>query len=334
MRGFIRGKPYGEHQKHGYLPGDLIKQVSHNKIIIQEAMSQVPSAQVSIGHGKVFFMSAISDNAQYDLLVHSDDKAILAYIDLCGTKSLYDEQTNSDSLKTLAENLFNTLLEKFFDSLQSIFSDTEITNDFYINIYADSIMICVRKREDPTIKKLVEFFLSYQLKLIEDPIFATHIQNETVPFRAILARGPYFSLHLNNISKDHILNSPYLDVSLCGGKGMVGLDKRLSGLPIGVYIEECFMKDSQLDADKVLRVKDENLFFVKQDSESIIELLTDEELTKACKGEKISLTDRGRFNHEKWDQWIRAHNGEIVEITRNCKLYSLLNIFLKKILRC
>ena len=58
----------------------------------------------------------------------------------------------------------------------------------------------------------------------------------------------------------------------------------------------------------VLKVKGEGISFIKHDLDVIIEKLSDSDLEKASKGEGIRINDRRRFKHDRWDQWINAHN--------------------------
>ncbi len=247
------------------------------------------------------------DWAKFDLIIHAEDKAILVYIDLCGTTDLYEKSIVP--LKKQAERLFNALLDSFVNALTYRFSDDTIREKFYINIYADSIMLSLRKKEPNTIKQLLLFLLYFQWLLI--------IEHKAIPFRAVVAQNSYFSLHIDSISEDHIFSSKYIDVSLCGGRGMICLDEKLKGLPIGVYIEKSLIKDKSFDFDKsrFLTVRGESIFFVKQNKSHI------RMLSSTASQQDITI-DIARYfpnRHKKWDQWLSAHEGSIGEISREEK---------------
>lgn len=263
----------------------------------------------------------MDDWSKFTLTVHTNDNAVLAYIDLCGTTTLYEE--NIEPLKEQAERLYNALLDSFMNALQEEYTAEEIKEGFYINAYADSIMLCPRKKTLYTdkIKRLVKMLLRFQWLLI--------LEHEAIPFRAIIAKDRYFSLHIDSdsVSDNSILKSKYFDVSLCGGNGMISLDKRLKGLPIGTYIEKSLMEGIDFDKSRLLEVEGENLFFVKQAKDVIqnhlLVSMSAEDREQVINSENSSLRfDRKYFpnGHDKWEQWLLAHESKIETIKKDRQL--------------
>ena len=181
-----------------------------------------------------------------------DNDALIAFIDLLGTRKLYENTPTENQ----ANKVLYALLGEFDIKFSDYFSAEERKENFDVSIFADSIVISERLSTSNIIERLVDFLLSYQESILG---------NFDSPSRAILIKDSFFSFKINNITTESILGSPYTTISLCGGKGVRIADKCLKGLPIGVYVTDNIKKD--LSADQQSRgipVRGEALSFIKK----------------------------------------------------------------------
>ncbi|MDP2278736.1 MAG: hypothetical protein Q8K51_10985, partial [Nitrospirota bacterium] len=162
---------------------------------------------------------------------YTQNKALLAYIDLLGTKTLYIK--NTEPLEDMARRLFEPLLAVFNVEFQNSFSEQEIRDNFCVSIYSDSIMICSKVDTADIIEKLISFLLKFQ----HEAIFGIS-DRYRVPFRALIDREPYFFIRFEQPEEGSILQSKYTTSSLLGGRGMVVMDTKLKKLPVGIYVSE------------------------------------------------------------------------------------------------
>lgn len=121
-----------------------------------------------------------------DFIASTNDNALLAYIDLLGTKQFYEHS----SLKDQVERLYKAMFEIFSGTFDTSLQGKRIgKDDFYINIYADSILMAQRKRDSALAKTLLDFLLSYQWELTFDGGLPN---NRPVPVRNINLKKPLF----------------------------------------------------------------------------------------------------------------------------------------------
>lgn len=256
------------------------------------------------------------------------ENALIAYVDLLGIKKLYLD--TAIPIEEKAERIYNGLLHSFLDVYKNSFDQKEISEHFYINIYADSILISLRKKDREGAKKMLNLLMSLQLKLA----FGEETDGITIPSRAILSRGEYFALHLIENSRE-MFNPENTSISICGGKGMVDLDKKLLGLPVGVYVTPDVLSDI-IDSEfkSTVKVKREKLFFVAQPKDDINTLLSIESRKWSSRREpmehitlkdviRVGLEEGGLINpfhskhiRDKWYPWIDAHDKGIDMIKR------------------
>lgn len=251
-----------------------------------------------------------------------ENDAIIAFIDLLGTRKLYEN--------TLAENqankALNDLLGEFDIKFSEHFSVREIKQNFDVSIFADSIVISERKRTPKIVERLVDFFLDYQEDLF---------LNFNSPSRAILTKDPFFSFKITGASPESILGSLYTNISLCGGKGIKFAHDSFKGLPMGVYVTDRIEK--ALNAEqraRLIPVKDEKLSFIKKKT-TIMPFLPRETLDliltnpnagrKAVKDSlKASFPDQDAL--EKKAPWILVHLGTENEIIRKKTRNKITNV--------
>jgi len=195
-----------------------------------------------------------------------DDDALIAFMDLLGTRKKYEETLSNDQ----AETFLNGLLGEFDIKFSEHFLASEIEDkNFDISIFADSIIISERLQTERFVERLVDFLLDYQDDLY---LNCNHQQS-----RSIITRDSFFSLKLKNVSDDSILSQQCnTSISLCGGKGIKFANDKLKGLPMGVYISANVVKCLSAEQQKrLVPVKDEDLFFIKKKT-SIFPYLPDE----------------------------------------------------------
>lgn len=252
---------------------------------------------------------------------YTKNDALLAYIDLLGTSLLYEE--NIEPLQKQAERLYMSLVAIFETEFQNSFDNEEIRDNFYINIYADSIMIHPKTNENDTVVKLIEFLLRFQWELIFGGIPASG----PVPCIALVDRQPYFFIRFESPEEGSILQSKFTTCSLCGGKGMIEMNKRAKGLSVGVYVSKN-VKDKLSDTlrERSVPVKKDDLYFIKQDDRDIEFLFlphVQSGISSHIKGstleeilKNVFLSGITKYDESKWRQWIDIHEGKAFEIKR------------------
>ena len=271
------------------------------------------------------------------------EDALIAFIDLLGTRSLYEGPLPTEEQ---AKKLFNNLIWRFDVKFGPCFQSRATQLSFDISIFADSIVISERKKIPNGVEQILEFLLEYQKDLLV---------NYSVPSRAILARDYFFSFKFSGISDQSILGSPHTSISLCGGRGIKVANDCLKGLPIGVYVTPQIKSELTIEQQaRVVPVRSDcpELLFIKM-KDDIQDYLPPETLTllrekpdaspveimesikAAFQNEKptpalmrdLKFPKRWEFLRSavqiivnaKWEQWILAHLGKQDQIVRTDK---------------
>lgn len=240
-----------------------------------------------------------------------ENDALIAFIDLLGTRKLYKNTLAEDQ----ANKVLSVLLGEFDIKFSEYFSTEEIKENFDVSIFADSIAISERVITSKIIERLVDFLLDYQ----EDLLI-----NYDSPSRAILIKNSFFSFKITDATTESILGSPYTNISLCGGRGIRFAHDCLEGLPIGVYVTDIIKKDLNAEQqDRIIPVKGEELSFIKKKT-TIIPYVPDNTLALISEDSKTiseslkaSFPDKDAF--EKMTPWILVHLGKENEIIRSDK---------------
>ncbi len=240
-----------------------------------------------------------------------ENDALIAFIDLLGTRKLYKHTLTEDQ----ANKALSVLLGEFDIKFSEYFSKEEIKENFDVSIFADSIVISERLSTSNIIERLVDFLLDYQESILG---------NFDSPSRAILIRDSFFSFKIKNVTTESILGSPYTTISLCGGKGVRFAHDCLEGLPIGVYVTDIIKKDLNADQQsRVVPVKGEDLSFIKKKT-PIMPYIPDDTLALISEDRetileslKASIHDKDAFR--KKAPWILVHLGKENEIIRSNK---------------
>lgn len=252
------------------------------------------------------------------IFYYTNENALLAYIDLLGTSFLYEK--NTETLQKQAERLYMSLLGIFSTEFQNSFGEN-MRDQFYVNIYADSIMIHPKVDADDIADKLVEFLLKLQQELI----FGTTPESGPVSCVSLVDMYPYFAIRYESPEEWSILQSPFTTSSLCGGQGMIEMDKKIKGLPVGVYLSKNVWRYVSNELQKrCIKVKGEDLYFIKQDSKAIDFLfLFPSNMTLPYEGTSLEEILKSVFSNSlihykenKWRQWIDVHENKIFEISR------------------
>ena len=185
-----------------------------------------------------------------------ENEAIVAFIDLLGTRKFYKSQLPTSEQ---AMEIYRTLVGEFDIKFSEHFPQNEFKEKFNIHIFGDSIVISPRMKIADIVRRLVDFLLEYQASLL---------LNFKTKSMAIVTMNSFFSLKINRASKESILDSPYTNISMCGGMGVI-VDEIIKGLPVGVYITKRILDDLGSEQKKrVIPVRlEEDLFFIKQENE-------------------------------------------------------------------
>jgi hypothetical protein len=234
---------------------------------------------------------------------HKSD-AIVLFIDLLGTSALWE---NALAVENQAERILWTLLGKFDIVFSDNFNEKEIVNSFDISIFTDTIVISQRLKLPNIVERLVNFATNYHVQL----------HHNNIASQAIIVKDSFFSIKLNNVSKESILGSNYTSVSLCGGKGLISAHNRLKGMPIGVYLDSSLKSSLSQEQDKMLVLikEDINTLFLKCKT-NIYELLPEETLNLLLKRSGASNKDiksslvasgMGEDKIKKYLPWLLVH---------------------------
>ncbi len=237
-----------------------------------------------------------------------EEDAIIAFIDLLGTRKLYKKMPAED----LANKIIDVLVGEFDLKFSEYFSSEEMKANFDVSIFADSIAITERLSTSKLIERMVDFLLDFQEDLI---------LNFDSPSRAIIIEDAFFSFKMTDANADSILKSQYTSISLCGGRGIRCAHDTLEGLPIGVYVAETLKKDLHpAQQARIIPVKDEEIYFIKKKTSvfphvptETLSLLT-EDNTTILESLKTIYNDDDVF--QKKAPWILVHLGKQNEIIR------------------
>ncbi len=243
---------------------------------------------------------------------HAENDAIIIFIDLLGTRALYQHGLAVDQ----AEKMLQVLLGEFAIQFSYNFTEPEISQNFDVSIFADSIAISPRIQTPRVVERCVTFLLNYQ---------ASILINHASPSRAIVTKDAFFSLKVSNPKKS-ILASSYTTISLCGGRGIKAAHDSLEGLPLGVYIYDDLWSDLSSEQQKrLIPVRQDNLYFIKMEDNYIMRFLPDETVNLLDSKSVIdrnailsTLKDafRDQDEFDKKSPWILAHLGKDNEIIR------------------
>ncbi len=212
----------------------------------------------------------------------SGDDVLIGYLDLCGTKAVYETLELKEQLSRIihaVSTAWTELFNAFGKDQQSL----------YVHMFADSLVIAQRKQNEPDdcVNKLVDYLVLVQFQMLR------HSQSFRIPLlsRSVVNRGRYFGILFDQAGSK--LDESVLNLSLVGGPSVVEMDKSLKGLPVGVYIEES-LASQYADRKRLIPVKGEQLLFVKP-PESFISF------------ERLF----GKFDFDTWvDNMIDQSNGD------------------------
>ncbi|MGA2517793.1 MAG: hypothetical protein ABSG44_14745 [Thermodesulfobacteriota bacterium] len=243
-----------------------------------------------------------------------DDNAIVLFIDLLGTRTYWKSATPTEDQ---ALTTIQALLGDFDIVFTKHFNQEERKDSFDVSIYTDSIVISQRKDVTNIIDRITKLALSYQLCLLQKDEMS----------RAIILKDAFFSFKMGKISDESILGSRYTSISLCGGRGIISAHEREAGLPIGVYVDNCFLPHlSDEFKNRIVSIKqDSSLYFVKQKVD-ILSLLPENTQKLLLNKPKASIKTirhslmaslKDNMKVDKFLPWILVHLGKDNEISRN-----------------
>jgi hypothetical protein len=244
-----------------------------------------------------------------------EKNAVIAFIDLLGTRELYEKTSTEEQ----AKRILYALLDEFDISFSNHFDKEEIKQNFDISIFADSIVISPRIKTKNIIERLVNFLLRYQSTILLN----SHLQS-----RIIVTRDSFFSLKLQKTSPEYILGSEHTNISLCGGGGIKFLHDNFKGLPLGVYVTEKIKENLNANHKKrLVPIENEKLFFIKQEiDDGAFSLLPKKVRDALCANQDVSIEsirNELRTSHseeavKKLLPWILVH---IRKQSKICRLW-------------
>lgn len=191
---------------------------------------------------------------------------LIAYLDLCGTKYVYDNFDLDQQIERI-----KIVISKVLECIDNSFGERK--NSLYIHMYADSVVIAEKERD--SIKncadKLTELMLKLQYEILIDSESLSHsvkanthvIEPPFMPIlsRSLIKRGEYYGIITRELQTD--IEDVSSNFSLVGGASIVEMDRNLQGLPMGTYIDNSIISELHIEEDRLLNVKGSQIKFVK-----------------------------------------------------------------------
>jgi hypothetical protein len=189
---------------------------------------------------------------------------LIAHLDLCGTKDFYSKfelEQQIERIEQVVSIVYSEIKEVFNDSKQSL----------YVHMYGDSFVI-VEKQEgaiEDCARKFLGLMFKVQHQILNDSESLgnkevvgsdQHLYMPTLS-RALIKRGQYYGMIFHEFQTS--IEDVFSNFSLAGGSAIVEMDKTLKGLPMGVYIDESIINESQIQQDRLIAVNGSPLRFVK-----------------------------------------------------------------------
>ena len=201
-------------------------------------------------------------NAKY---VYGED-LLIAYLDLCGTKYVYDNFDLNQQIERITR-----VISKVLECIDNSFGGRK--NSLYVHMYADSVVMAEKERD--SIEKCADKFLELMLKLQYEILMASESLAHSVntntyviepPFmpilsRSLIKRGEYYGIITRELQTD--IEDVSSNFSLVGGASIVEMDRNLQGLPMGTYIDNSIISELHIEEDRLLNVKGSQIKFVK-----------------------------------------------------------------------
>jgi hypothetical protein len=180
---------------------------------------------------------------------------LIAYLDLCGTKSIYSKFELAQQIEWISE-IINTVRE----DMDNMFGNKK--NLLYLHMFTDSLVMVEKERN--VIENSADKFLKFMLKIQYDILLNSERDIPTLS-RAMIKRGEYYGMIL---SESQTIEEAFMNFSIVGGSTVVEMDETLKGLPMGVYIDDSITGELQLDKNRLIDVDGNPLKFVKPSQDS------------------------------------------------------------------
>lgn len=202
-------------------------------------------------------------NAKY---VYGGD-ILIAYLDLCGTKYVYDNFELSQQIERST-----LVISKVLEGIDNRFGDRK--KSLYVHMYADSVVIANKERDsiENCADKFTELMLKLQYEiLMESESLAHSVKANThviePPFmpilsRSLIKRGDYYGIITSEFQDK--MDVVFFNFSLVGGASIVEMDHNLKGLPMGTYIDNSIISELHIKEDRLVDVEGNLIKFVKQ----------------------------------------------------------------------
>lgn len=202
-------------------------------------------------------------NAKY---VYGGD-LLIAYLDLCGTKYVYDNFDLDQQVERITR-----VISKVLDGIDNSFGERK--NSLYVHMYADSVVIAEKKRDsiENCADKFIELMLKLQYEILMDSESLAHsVESNTdviePPFmpilsRSLIRRGEYYGILTSEFQNN--MDNVFSNFSLVGGASIFKMDRNLKGLPMGTYIDNSILSELHIEKDRLVDVRGNEIKFVKQ----------------------------------------------------------------------
>lgn len=192
---------------------------------------------------------------------------LIAYLDLCGTKYVYESFELGQQVERIER-----VISKVLEGIDNSFGDRKKL--LYIHMYADSVVIVEKERDsiENCADKFTELMLKLQYGILMDSeSLALRVKTDThviePPFmpilsRSLIKRGEYYGIITHELQID--IEDVSSNFSLVGGTSIVEMDRNLQDLPMGTYIDNSIISEIHIEKDRLVNVKGNQIKFVKQ----------------------------------------------------------------------
>jgi hypothetical protein len=257
-------------------------------------------------------------NAKY---VYGSD-LLIAYLDLCGTKYVYDNFDLSQQIERITR-----VISKVLEGIDNTFGQRKTS--LYVHMYADSVVIAEKERD--SIENCSDKFVKLMLKLqyeiiIESQSLAHSVKTDThviePPFmpilsRSLIKRGKYYGIITSELQNK--MDDVFSNFSLVGGASIVEMDRDLKGLPMGTYIDNSILSELHIEKDRLIDVEGCQIKFVRplKDFDSLRSIFSKDakDIDTLCSQLIESTEDKATFK-SKLIPWLDAVQGRSNFIAR------------------
>jgi len=185
----------------------------------------------------------------------SDEKLLLAYLDLTGTKHFYENSELPEQINRISQ-----VVGAVHAEIENTFEEDK--TNLFVHMYADSLVIAQKNLIEGCAKRLVELMLKVQYQVLTNSQFnkvkaKDSVGNRLMPTlsRALIKRGPYYGMICSEMQQS--IDNIFSNFSLVGGSAIIEMNKALEGLPMGTYIDAALITEAGIEQERLIDITNE-----------------------------------------------------------------------------